>query len=196
MFVVAVSGGSIPALLAPELLAAAPRDQLSRWRLFLADERHVAESHPDSSLGEWRRRFLEPAGMGSVQAVGVAAALPLPQAAELYEEKLLAALREAAAAAGGGAAAAASQAESAPPLRLDAVLLGMGPDGHTASLFPAHAVLCETGRAVTYVDDSPKPPACRVTLTLPAINAARLALFVVTGGSKASAVSRKGLGKV
>ena len=80
MFVVAVSGGSIPALLAPALLAAAPRDQLSRWRLFLADERHVAESHPDSSLGEWRRRFLEPAGMGSVQAVGVAAALPLPQA--------------------------------------------------------------------------------------------------------------------
>ena len=66
----------------------------------------MAESHPDSSLGEWRRRFLEPAGMGSVQAVGVAAALPLPQAAELYEEKLLATLREAAAAAGGGAAAA------------------------------------------------------------------------------------------
>mmetsp|Transcript_6579 Transcript_6579/g.21082 ORF Transcript_6579/g.21082 Transcript_6579/m.21082 type:complete len:174 (-) Transcript_6579:295-816(-) len=126
--------------------------------------------------------------MGSEQAVGVAADLPLPQAAELYEEQLLATLRGAAVAAGGGGAAAASPSEFAPPLRLDAVLLGMGPDGHTASLFPAHAVLGETGRAVTYVDDSPKPPACRVTLTLPAINAARLALFVVTGGSKATAV--------
>lgn len=68
---------------------------------------------------------------------------------------------------------------------LDAVLLGMGPDGHTASLFPGYKAVEETQRLCVATPVSPtNPPTPRLTLTLPAINAARLAFFTVTGRDK------------
>jgi 6-phosphogluconolactonase len=67
----------------------------------------------------------------------------------------------------------------------DLILLGMGPDGHTASLFPGHELLSEEDRWIAYLDDSPKPPSKRITFTYPVINHAVRVAFVAAGDGKA-----------
>jgi len=78
---------------------------------------------------------------------------------------------------------------------LDLVLLGMGPDGHTASLFPGHPALEATGCTVA-VHHAPKPPPDRVSLTLPVLRDARRTVFVVTGEDKAEALAQAECGAV
>lgn len=94
--------------------------------------------------------------------------------------------------AGGVEAAAeryAGHLVSAGPAEFEVVLLGIGPDGHVASLFPGHPALAEGERSALGIADSPKPPAERVTLTLPTLNRARRVWFVASGADKASAVA-------
>jgi 6-phosphogluconolactonase len=74
--------------------------------------------------------------------------------------------------------------------RFDVIHLGLGEDGHTASLFPGSPALQEAQALVAFVHDAPKPPPERLTLTLPVINAARAVLFMVQGASKREALAR------
>jgi 6-phosphogluconolactonase len=83
--------------------------------------------------------------------------------------------------------AAADYARRLPP-RLDVVHLGVGPDGHVASLFPGHLLLAETHLRVAALTDSPKPPPARVTFTLPTLCSAHQVWFLVTGEGKQAAV--------
>lgn len=85
--------------------------------------------------------------------------------------------------------AAADYAALLPPAPLDIVLLGMGEDGHTASLFPGNAALQLAGTVVP-VFDAPKPPPQRVSLSLTTLNAARHKLFLVAGSGKREALQR------
>ncbi|HJQ42892.1 MAG TPA: 6-phosphogluconolactonase [Jatrophihabitantaceae bacterium] len=74
--------------------------------------------------------------------------------------------------------------------RFDAMLLGIGPDGHCASLFPNHPGTHETDAAVIGVHNSPKPPPTRLSLTFPSLDAAREVWFLASGSGKADAVAR------
>jgi 6-phosphogluconolactonase len=84
---------------------------------------------------------------------------------------------------------ATSGARPAVP-EFDVLLLGMGPDGHVASLFPGHATLHDEARTVVGEPDSPKPPPSRVSVTYPAIRAAREVWLVAAGEEKAEAVAK------
>jgi 6-phosphogluconolactonase len=85
--------------------------------------------------------------------------------------------------------AAADYAEEIADVRLDVAVNGMGPDGHTASLFPGFPQLHDEGICVA-VHGSPKPPPDRVTLTLPKLNASHRILLVVSGAEKAPMLAR------
>ncbi len=85
---------------------------------------------------------------------------------------------------------AAFAPEGATVPALDLLLLGMGPDGHTASLFPGHPAVGITDRPTAAVHDSPKPPPLRVTLTFPTIRAARDVWVVAAGEDKRAATAR------
>ncbi|MFG1908489.1 6-phosphogluconolactonase [Kribbella sp. NPDC048928] len=88
------------------------------------------------------------------------------------------------------AAAYAAELEAAGSPTFDVLMLGVGPDGHVASLFPGYPQLAVTDAAAVAVHDSPKPPPTRLTLTLPTLARAREIWFVVSGEDKADAVAK------
>jgi 6-phosphogluconolactonase len=169
---VALSGGSTPKRLFAELVAmgrdALPWDRVELW---WGDERCVPPDHPDSNYGMTRRALIEPLRLTRVHRIE--GERDPDAAAADYERALVEAL-------------------GAPPV-FDLCWLGMGPDGHTASLFPGSPGLDETSRwCIANRVDSPLThgKATRITVTFPVLRAARAVRFLVAGADKADALAR------
>ena len=178
-FSVALAGGSTPAGMYRLLRHDPYRDQVAWGRVLVlfGDERCVPPDRPESNFRMAQETLLTHVPVPAANVLRMAGELPGPEAAARYAEQL---------------------AESVPSdrpggwPRLDLVLLGMGDDGHTASLFPGMPVLDEDRRCVawTAVPDYVRPALARLTLTLPVLNAARQVLFLVAGRNKALAVEK------
>ena len=164
-FTCALPGGSVAEACFPALAGAGV--DWSRTHVFWGDERAVPPKDPQSNYGLAWRLWLRHMGGGWVHPMP--AYLPaLEIAAAQYEESLRRTLGD--------------------PPRLDLVLLGVGADGHVCSLFPGHPALDERERLVVAVTDAPKPPARRLTLTLPALAVARALIVCAFGQDKAPAL--------
>lgn len=171
-FTIALSGGSTPRRLY-QLLTSDPHAEgiaWEGWHVFWGDERCVPPDHEDSNYRMAREALLDKVAIPRAQVHRIRGEDPPQDAADAYEREL----RE-----------AFGQARP----NFDLVLLGMGDDGHTASLFPGTGALEERERPVAPTS-SPGPGTPRVTFTLPLINAARRVVFVVTGAAKAPVVRR------
>lgn len=170
-FTVALAGGSTPQatynLLATEEFAA--RVDWSRVHVLWGDERCVPPDHPDSNYRVAREALLDKVPIPTANVHRIQGELPPYMAATVYQSELEAVLSI------NG--------------RFDLILLGMGADGHTASLFPGTTATGEQERTVVavYVQQL---RAWRVTLTPAVINAARHVLFLVSGAAKAPALAR------
>jgi 6-phosphogluconolactonase len=171
-FSLSLAGGQTPRALY-RVLATEYRDTIpwSRLHLFWGDERYVPRDDPRSNYRLVGESLLDPVPIPKENVYPMPTDLPEPEeAAAAYEQTL----RE--------------WFPSSWP-RFDLVLLGMGPDGHTASLFPRSPALAEQVRWVAAVR-APVEPAVRLTLTLPVFNHAALVFFLVTGTEKADALRR------
>ena len=168
-FAVALSGGATPRRLHDELARIEELDW-SKWEVFWGDERWVPPDSPESNLNMARETLLSKVDIPDEQVHPVPTDVGAPTtAAELYSAEV------------GGFLG--------PDPVFDLVLLGLGIDGHTASLFPGTDVLDERERVVA-ANWVPRLRTHRITLTFPTINRARHIMFVVSGADKASVVKQ------
>lgn len=169
-FCVALSGGSTPrslySLLANQFGRSIPWQQTY---FFFGDERHVPPDHPDSNYRMAREAMLSKVPVPAENVFRIHTEEDAETAAREYEQTLCKFFD--------------LQANEFP--RFDLVLLGVGPDGHTASLFPGSAALNEMHRLVV-ADWVEKFKTYRITLTLPVLNRARCVMFLASGRDKAS----------
>ena len=170
---VALTGGTIADAIHREVARLSPASGVD-WgavELWFGDERFVEAESPERNARQAREAFLDAVGATRVHEVATPQDGDLEHAAAAYADDL----REH----GSG--------------RFDVVMLGIGPDGHVATLFPGFPQLEADGIAVG-VTGSPKPPPERVSLTFPALNRASRVWFVVSGEGKAEAVARAHVG--
>jgi 6-phosphogluconolactonase len=172
-FSVALAGGSTPRptyeLLATEKLA--PQVEWSRIHVFWGDERCVPPDHPDSNYGMVRETLLNRIHLAAANVHRIQGEVEPQRAAADYERELRQFF---------------SQHHEDQAITFDLILLGMGTDGHTASLFPGSKLLKEEGR---WVGAHHHPTmGWRVTLTPPAINSARHVTVLVSGESKSRTI--------
>jgi 6-phosphogluconolactonase len=149
----------------------------SKVQLFWGDDRYVPEDDDERNDKQARAALLDHIDIPSSNVHAMPAsdgefASDLAAAALAYEQVL-----------------AANAEPGDPTPNFDVHLLGMGPEGHINSLFPDTPAVRETTRMVVSVEDSPKPPPQRITLTLPAIQRSREVWLMVSGAAKAEAAA-------
>lgn len=170
---VCLTGGSIAEKIHAELGRLGPESGVdwSRVVFWWGDERYVAADSADRNARSARAVFLDVVGADPAhlhETPATESGLTLDEAAAAYG-------REWERYGSGG---------------FEVVMLGVGPDGHVASLFPGHRALDVDDRVAVAVPDSPKPPPQRISLTFAALERSRAILFVVSGADKADAVAR------
>lgn len=173
-FRVGVSGGSLADILCEGMSDL--RSDFSKWQIFFCDERVVPVTDKESTWGIFKRDLL--ANCDNIPEsvfFPVNASLDVNEAAADYERKIRKAF-------------GLEKPEEVPSF--DLLILGIGPDGHTASLFPGHPLLGEKKKLIAPIENSPKPPPKRVTMTLPLINNAKVCLFGAQGRGKAEMLKR------
>lgn len=163
----ALSGGNTPRAVHQELVRSGRGLQWNHVQITFGDERCVPPDDPDSNFQMARETLLDAIDIPPGNVFRIRGEIAPEEAATEYEHKL--------------AAVAARLGEER--YVHDLLLLGLGEDGHTASLFPRSPALAETARNVIAVT-GPKPPPQRVTMTLPLLNAARHVAFLVEGADK------------
>jgi len=189
-FTIALSGGSLPSFLSSlseSFINAKIDPQWDRWHVILADERLVPSTDEDSNIRAIRHFFLDKVPIPSNQIYGIDESLlssssstttNVSDVAAEYKKRVLEPLISSQETSNTGD-------EDGTKTVLDCVLLGFGPDGHTCSLFPDHELLNERNLLVAGIEDSPKPPPQRITLTFSVLNElSRDVIFVGTGESK------------
>jgi 6-phosphogluconolactonase len=174
---VVLTGGGNGERLLKFLAGQAGRLDWAKVHLFWGDERYVAEDDDERNEKQARTALLDHIDIPARNVHAMPAAdgefgNDLAAAALAYEQIL---------------AANAEPGEPAP--NFDVHLLGVGPEGHINSLFPDTPAVRETTRLVVDVEDSPKPPPLRITLTLPALQRSREVWLLVSGADKAEAVA-------
>lgn len=174
---IVLTGGGNGIALLRYLAAQGQQIDWSKVHLFWGDERYVPEDDDERNEKQAREALLNHIDIPPSQVHPMAASdgeygADLDAAALAYEQLL------------------AANAESGSPAPdFDVHLLGMGPEGHINSLFPETPAVRESTRMVVAVDDSPKPPPERITLTLAAIQRSREVWLMVAGSGKAEAVA-------
>lgn len=164
-FRVGLSGGSLVKFLSKGLPGI--KTSWDKWLFFFCDERLVPFDDKESTYGCYKRELIPHLPVSEDQFITINPSLSVADAAADYIQKL------------------EQHFTSGGLPRFDLLLLGVGPDGHTCSLFPGHPLLKEEKKWVVPIDDSPKPPPSRITFTFPVLNNAQVIVFVTTGSSKA-----------
>ena len=144
----------------------------ANWHVFYCDERHVPFGNEDSTHGYFKTNLYDHVDIKPENIYSIDPSVDVSAAAVDYVAKIK----------------RLYPGEGLP--RFDLLLLGMGPDGHTCSLFPGHPGLEEDQKLIIPITDSPKPPPSRITMTFPVLNNAANVMVVTTGASKAEAVKK------
>ena len=174
-FTVALAGGATPRA-TYERLARPPLSELMPWArtyVFFGDERGVPTDHPDSNYGMAHRALLSKVPIPPRQIFRIPGEAADPESVATDYARTL---------------AEEMKVRRGEAPRLDLVLLGLGIDGHTASLFPGSPVLKEVFRTVAAVHAAAAVIPQRFTLTFPVLNAAACVIFLVSGSVKAKVV--------